>query len=239
MQRLETPAIVVRVTRVRESDLILQLLTAETGRLSASARGARKSTRRYGGALEIGTRLTVRLARRPGAEMWSISGTDDLVPLSSARVDLDCFHQVAFALEVARLAGREGACDRRLFGLVTGFVDALERASATSAETLFAWELAVLRHLGYALCLELPGGTPPDALSFDSGGAICRAVVRAPDAVAVPPRAIAALAALARGDRDARVPDGDAAAIHRALDAIWTRALGCSLRASRFVTFDG
>ncbi|MCA9559134.1 MAG: recombination protein O N-terminal domain-containing protein, partial [Myxococcales bacterium] len=53
-----TRAVVLRATPYRDHDLVVDLLGEQTGRVAALARSARRSQRRFGGALEVGTRLT-------------------------------------------------------------------------------------------------------------------------------------------------------------------------------------
>ncbi|HEV8244483.1 MAG TPA: recombination protein O N-terminal domain-containing protein, partial [Polyangiaceae bacterium] len=49
----DSEALVVRRVEYGDSDLVLGLFTQKLGRISALARGARRSQRRFGGALEI------------------------------------------------------------------------------------------------------------------------------------------------------------------------------------------
>lgn len=52
MKRIETPALLVRSVGFGESDIIATFFTEEAGKLSAVVRGARRSQKRFGGALE-------------------------------------------------------------------------------------------------------------------------------------------------------------------------------------------
>ena len=52
MIRIESEALVVRTVTYGESDVIATLVTETSGKVSTIVRGARKSTRRVGGALE-------------------------------------------------------------------------------------------------------------------------------------------------------------------------------------------
>ena len=61
----ETKALVLRRTPYREADLVVTLFTAELGQVSALARAARKSQRRFGGSLEPFHTLEVELVPLP------------------------------------------------------------------------------------------------------------------------------------------------------------------------------
>src|SRR5688572_29947851 len=64
-------ALVLRRTAYGEADLIVSLFTEAEGKLSAVARAARKSQRRFGGALEPLHTLEVELEERADAEvLW-------------------------------------------------------------------------------------------------------------------------------------------------------------------------
>ena len=69
-------ALVLGHTRVKESDLIVQLLTAEYGIISAYARAALRSRKRFGGALDPATHVKadLKIPRDPGhsleTPMW-------------------------------------------------------------------------------------------------------------------------------------------------------------------------
>ncbi|MFZ0611125.1 MAG: DNA repair protein RecO [Desulfobacterales bacterium] len=59
MSSLSTPAIVLRRIEYGDFDLILSFLTWEKGKLCAIAKSARKSTRRFGGILELFAALDI------------------------------------------------------------------------------------------------------------------------------------------------------------------------------------
>jgi DNA repair protein RecO (recombination protein O) len=52
VKRIETAALLVRSVAYGEADLIATFFTETDGKLSAMIRGARRSTKRFGGALE-------------------------------------------------------------------------------------------------------------------------------------------------------------------------------------------
>lgn len=69
-------AIVVRMTNYGESDRIVEFLTAEEGRVSMIARGARRSRKRFGGALDLFSGL--RTHSQPGPNLWTLKSVDTL-----------------------------------------------------------------------------------------------------------------------------------------------------------------
>jgi DNA repair protein RecO (recombination protein O) len=123
---LESEALILRSVDFGESDRILHLLVPEAGRLTAIAKGARRSVRRFSGTLDLFNHLEVRIDRqRPGR----ISRLDQarllrgFAPLRSdpARFALGCY-----LLELLdRLAPEGGsrADAARLFGFAISALD--------------------------------------------------------------------------------------------------------------------
>src|SRR3954454_17047747 len=68
--------VVLRTTPLRESDLLVVLSTDVHGRLSAVARGARKSQRRFSGALQLLVLGRYQLGRRPRGELWGLESAE-------------------------------------------------------------------------------------------------------------------------------------------------------------------
>ncbi|MFZ5894073.1 MAG: DNA repair protein RecO [Myxococcota bacterium] len=69
----DSEALLLRRVELGESDLVVTLFTRSLGRISALARGARKSQKRFGGALEPFFTLRVRLEERPRSELFALS----------------------------------------------------------------------------------------------------------------------------------------------------------------------
>ena len=69
MATLHTEALVLRAVDFGESDRILHLLVPDGGRLTAIAKGARRSVKRFAGGLDLFQQLRVQLDRRRRAGM--------------------------------------------------------------------------------------------------------------------------------------------------------------------------
>lgn len=234
MQQLD--ALVLRKTAFRDHDLIVDLLCAQAGRIAAIARGARRSRKRFGGALELGTRLSVRLGSG-GRGPTSLEECDVVRPLVAIRDDLDRINHLSYVLEIARLTSREGEADPRHFGMIDGYVAALE-AGPPRSEALAVWELALLSHLGYALRLGpcIRSGRPADALSPRYGGAIATEAVQTPDALLVTLAGMQALIRLSRGQTDVEFDPVAAPRIRRAFAGLWHAVTGHPLRTAPFLS---
>ena len=103
----KTEAIVLRSMRLGEADRILHLYTAERGRVSAVAKGIRKTKSRYGARLEPLSYVAIQLHQGSG-ELQTVTG-----------VDLISSHSAVRKLALARASGTSGhsvsaTCERRI-----------------------------------------------------------------------------------------------------------------------------
>ncbi|HEY0254058.1 MAG TPA: DNA repair protein RecO, partial [Kofleriaceae bacterium] len=94
--------VVLRTTPLRESDLLVQLLTAEHGRISAVARGGRKSQRRFAGSLQLLVLGRYQLGRPPRGDLWHLDHADIVREWNVLASDVIA---VAHASYIAELAG--------------------------------------------------------------------------------------------------------------------------------------
>lgn len=235
-QKLTTEALVVRLIKTGEHDIIAHLLTRDEGLMSAIARSGRKSFRRFGGALEIGTRLNAQLLVRGNRDLQTLESADVVGPVKAIRGDLDRINLLAYVLEIARLTAREGSPDPEGYQRVVAFIEALERGPASPTD-LVRWELGMLAHLGYGLQLGMcvVTGDRPDGLSLESGGAVKIRASGARDAVSVPPEALQILAAISGGDREAALASAHVGPIRRAFERIWRQIVGRDLKTAAFL----
>lgn len=209
--RVRTAALVLRARAFQDDDLLIDLLGPGTGRVCVVARGARKQPRRYGGALELGTRVDAEITFRAGRDLQTLTRCEVTHPLRRIREDFDRIAALAYLLELVRVSAREGAADERLFALAVSVVEVLE-ASPPTPEAIVLWEVALLAHLGY--------GVTPEDLALSCGlDAFGRA----------------ALAALWQGDARTPLPVGVVLQVRRGLERIWQRALGHAPRSARFL----
>jgi DNA repair protein RecO (recombination protein O) len=240
---LEAAAIVLRAVDYGEADRVVTLLTRGQGKLSAFARSAKRSVRRFGGALEPFTLARARLRERRGGDLWGLESMAVDRPFPGIRGDLARIACAAHACEVARALVRDAEPHPALFDLLVGYLDRLDRGPAEPT-TLRAAELGILAEAGLAPRLDACArcGEPlPDAaaLRLDpaEGGLLCGACGPAsPGAPLLRAAAVAALAGLQRGGLDAPpIPKADAPAIRDALDAFVEHHAGHRLASRKFL----
>ncbi len=205
MERFTDEALVLSTVDYGEADRLVTLLTREHGKLTAFAAGARKSKRRFAGALEPYMRLRVHLVETRGATV-RLDSVDIVAGYYGAREDLALIARALYAVELCRELTRDHEPHPELFELLELYLQKLDAREA-GPTSLLAFELSALAHAGLmprfdscALCGGMLGPQP----RFDQahGGAVCElCAVRARDAMAVPPELLSGLRALQEGER--------------------------------------
>ena len=97
----QSEAIVLRTYPLHEADLLVTLFTRAEGKLKGVARAAKKSKRRFGGALEPLTLVRLYYDDREGKELARLDSCDILESPLSAAVD---YQRVVGVLDVLQQA---------------------------------------------------------------------------------------------------------------------------------------
>jgi DNA repair protein RecO (recombination protein O) len=201
MALLATDAIVLHAFDYLESSRILRLVTREAGVRSVLAKGARRSARRFGSALDLFAQGSAQLYAKPGRDLDTLGAFDVTRAREGIAADLGRFTGASAVAELALRFGRD-APDPALFEAVSGALDALaaaEHDDAVSTTLASAWH--IVAELGFApavdVCAECHAPLAPDAtamFSHASGGALCVRCGRlAPAGRVLPPPARDAL----------------------------------------------
>ena len=175
-----TDGVVLRATAVGESDLVVALFTRELGRVSAIARGARSSRRRFGGALGLLVHSELALGRRTrGSELWNLERATALDDHAALGADPVVLGHASYGIELVREMTPAEVPEPAALDLLLGLWRAL--APGPSPSLLRAFELALCERLGHGLSLDgCAGCGRSDELDagavFDPvrGGAVCR-----------------------------------------------------------------
>lgn len=179
---IEGDAIVLRVVEHGESDLVVRLLHPVHGRVTAIAKGARRSRKRFPGTLDVFNRLHVVVRNRRRAGMGFLETARLVSAHLELRRDARRYALASYLLELLdRMApeGAHAADARRIFAFTAGALDALSR-TPIDLRMWILFELRALDALG--LRPELAGcvrcGKPISgraALGFHvaDGGPIC------------------------------------------------------------------
>lgn len=170
-------ALVVRKTKLGETDSILTLLSRDGSQVRAVAKGLRKPGGRFGARLELYSE--VELLLHTGRTLDVITEAQLVRSHASLRGDLDRNAAAAVVADLAEKVSVEGQPEERLYGLATTTLDVMEDASDEALERLVvAFLVKVMAMHGYRpqvdACVICGGelGTSGN-FSVSAGGAIC------------------------------------------------------------------
>jgi DNA repair protein RecO (recombination protein O) len=185
MALLATDAIVLHAFDYLESSRILRFVTRDGGVRSVLAKGARRSSRRFGSALDLFAQGSAQLYAKPGRDLDTLSGFDVVQSRASLGEDMGRFVGASAIAELVLRFGRDAA-DSGLFDAVADALDRLADApsdAALTATLASAWH--IVAELGFAPALDVCGEChaeldPVTAVMFShaAGGALCARCAR-------------------------------------------------------------
>ena len=172
-------ALVLRKTKLGETDLILTMLASDGRQVRAVAKGLRKPGSRFGGRLE--PLSEVDLLMHTGRTLEIVTEARTVDAHASLREDLDRSTAAAVVADLLDKISVEGQDEPRLFGLASATLDAMEAAPVDNLPTLVVAFLAKAMAMhGYRPELESCASCACDvgastAFSPSAGGTLCPA----------------------------------------------------------------
>lgn len=228
MPLVATEAVVLHAAPYLESSRILRLATRDHGVVSVLGKGARKSQRRFGTALDLYAEGDAQFYTKPGRDLHTLGAFEVTRARIALGVDLDRFAAAAMVAELVLRFARDEA-DPGWYPALTAALDGLAASppgQGREAGLAGAWGL--VGALGFAPALDHCAHCGADLAADDAvrfsqpaGGALCDPCARLAGASrALPSTARASVRAwLAHGERRG---GGDAA--RPALDDATVRA---------------
>ncbi|HET6352280.1 MAG TPA: DNA repair protein RecO [Coriobacteriia bacterium] len=170
-------ALVLRKTKLGETDLILTLLAEDGTQVRAVAKGLRKPGSRFGARLE--PYAVVDLLMHTGKSLEIVSEARSVAPHAALREDLDRSAAAAVVADMLDKIAVEAQTEPRLFGLAGATLDAMETAPVDALPSLVvAFLVKALAMHGYrpeleacAACTSEVAGSA--AFSLSHGGVLC------------------------------------------------------------------
>jgi DNA repair protein RecO (recombination protein O) len=170
-------ALVLRKTKLGETDTILTLLAADGRQVRAVAKGLRKPGGRFGARLE--PYAVCDLMLNTGRSLEIITDARTVASHSGLREDLDRSAAAAVVADLLDKISVEGQHEERLFALATTTFDVMETAPVSAlSPLLIAFLVKAMAMHGYrpqlescACCAEEVGATRE--FSVSGGGALC------------------------------------------------------------------
>jgi len=180
MTLVVTEAIVLHAFDYLESSRILKLVTREAGVRSVLARGAKRSRKRFGAALDLYAEGTAELQMKPGRDLDTLSSFDVARARPQLAAQLSRFTAASTVAELTLRFARDDA-DPALYDAVAGALDEISIAGEDRVRDVAlaaAWR--ILAELGVApnvdSCTEchaaIDAGVPA-MFSHPAGGSLC------------------------------------------------------------------
>jgi DNA repair protein RecO (recombination protein O) len=182
MGMLSTPAVLIRRTDYGDYDLILKFFSLESGALTAIAKSAKKSTKRFAGILELFSMLNIVVSRRKGRGMPVLQEASLENPLSSIRASIEKTAYASYWAELIQGWMEEWEPQPQIFHLLCHVLMGLHSDSGEAAALSILFQMQMLRlagfrpnlrrcsHCGAELSLA---GTGRFALDLSGGGIRC------------------------------------------------------------------
>lgn len=188
MALIRGEALLLRAVDFGESDRIVHFLTRDRGRLTAIAKGARRSRRRFPGTLDVFNRLQIEGRLKPRASMAFLEQARLIDPFLGLRSEAARYALASFLVEMLDRMAPEGIGGPEAERLYSFAVESLGLVASArpDARLRVLLELRALDALGLrpelgrcVRCSRVPGAGVGDqhVISFfvPEGGIVCRA----------------------------------------------------------------
>jgi len=143
----ESEAIILRTYPLREADLLVTLFTRAEGKVKGVAKSAKRSQKRFGGALEPATCVRAFWRDRPGSELANLDSCDVLLSPLSAPVDYARCVALAHIAEMLDELIPDREANDTVFRLAWAVLQNLESGAIWMPITYF--DLWIIRLLGF------------------------------------------------------------------------------------------
>ena len=174
----KSEAIVLFTFDYSESDVILTLFTSEFGKIKGIAKGARRSRKRFVGALEPPSHISMNFFANGKSDLVRVDDAKLLDGFDPLKADIETVSYGSYFLELVNEMTGEGQTSVGTYSTLLGFLKLLDAEKchelvARSFEIRFLDGLGLLPHLsGCVICRETPEGAK-NFFSSAKGGMVC------------------------------------------------------------------
>ena len=179
MSRIEGEALVVRTVEYGESDVIATLITEPAGKVSAIVRGARRGSRRIGGALEPVHTIHVLLEDK-GSELATLKESRIVRMRAGVVGNLEALEAAGVALRWVRHLFPPRTPEPHGWRVLVGLLDVLDTGGTPPQAELARAGLGLLAAVGFGLelgrCAVCGKECPPGkaaCIDPQRGGLVC------------------------------------------------------------------
>ena len=178
MPLYKTQAIVIRSIPYGEVDKIVTLYTLDFGKVKGIAKGAKRSRKRFGNTLEIGSHIDLSFFEKETLDLVRLTQCDLIRSFSGLREDIRKLASASYFIELVNELTADKMRSRRLFELLVVFLETIDRG-ILKEEIERVFEVRLLALLGYQPlldhCLRCKKGLAGEKIFFSvrEGGILC------------------------------------------------------------------
>lgn len=175
----KTEAVVIRTMDYRESDRIVTFFSRDFGKIAGIARGARRSTKRFSGSLDLFCHVMLQFFEKRSQNLVRVESCDLLGHFHHIREDVHKMAHMSYLVELILTMAPERDSHSELFDVLLKTLNFFDSKPYSIQESLFI-ERCFLALLGYAPhlsgCLSC-GANLASGRSFrfhpERGGLLC------------------------------------------------------------------
>jgi len=168
-------AVVLRTHKLGEADRIVVLMTRETGKVRAVAKGVRRTGSKFGSRLEPGSYVALQLHEGRG-ELDIVTQAETVEPHRRTREDLSRLGRAASVLEAVEQVAQDREPAPRLHDMLVGGLRTIDERNPPLIAAAFFLKLLALEGVAPELEACVGCGEEPDdvLLALEAGGVRCR-----------------------------------------------------------------
>jgi DNA repair protein RecO (recombination protein O) len=176
---IRTEAVVLRSMRYGEADRILHLLTPRMGRVSAIAKGVRRTRSRFGGRLEPLARVAL-LLHEGRSDLYTVTAADTVAAHPTLRAHGACLDAASRACDAVARLTEPGDGNVPTYNLLVNELALLDaRPELAGLPHVLAFRLKLLLAIGFApalgACANCGEREHLSGFSGAAGGVVCGA----------------------------------------------------------------
>jgi DNA repair protein RecO (recombination protein O) len=126
MPQFSSPAILIRRLDYGDYDLIITFLTQHQGKITSIAKSAKRSTKRFAGALELFSLLDIVVSRKRGRGLPILTEASLAQPLSNIRSDINKTAYASYWAELVNASLEDDKPQPSVFQLLTYVLKAMD-----------------------------------------------------------------------------------------------------------------
>jgi DNA repair protein RecO (recombination protein O) len=155
---LTTDAIIIKTVNYKETDKILTLFTLKLGIISVIAKGARKSMKRFGGALEPFALFEAVIQTSKKNSLHALQEAKTKKTYLGLATDLKKLSSAAYILEMVNITINSETEESRMFKLVIDTMEILNSSEKINIRaTVISYSLRLLSMNGFQVSTSLCG----------------------------------------------------------------------------------